>query len=70
MEPPLQRIKELAIQAMNDTLTDEDRQKIQLEIEQMKSAIDNIANNTEFNGIKLINGNLKSVTPKVPLSIE
>lgn len=55
---------------MNDTLTDEDRQKIQLEIEQMKSAIDNIANNTEFNGIKLINGNLKSVTPKVPLSIE
>ncbi|MDP9751425.1 flagellin [Thermoanaerobacter pentosaceus] len=70
LEPPLQRIKELAIQAMNDTLTDEDRQKIQLEIEQMKTAIDNIANNTEFNGIKLINGNLKSVTPKVPLSIE
>ncbi|AEM78243.1 flagellin [Thermoanaerobacter wiegelii] len=70
LEPPLQRMRELAIQAMNDTLTDEDRQKIQLEIEQMKSAIDDIANNTEFNGIKLLNGNLRSVIPQIPLSIE
>ncbi|RYD03119.1 hypothetical protein N752_22160 [Desulforamulus aquiferis] len=58
LEPPLQRMRELAIQAANDTLSFEDRQAIQKEISQMISAIDGIADNTEFNGIKLLNGNV------------
>ncbi|WP_279041550.1 flagellin [Brevibacillus borstelensis] len=53
--PNLQRLRELAIQAANDTLTQEDRQSIQEEVEQIKKAIDEIADNTEFNGIKLLN---------------
>lgn len=53
--PNLQRLRELAIRAANDTLTKEDRQSIQEEVEQIKKAIDEIANNTEFNGIKLLN---------------
>lgn len=51
----LQRARELVIQAANDTLTTADRQIIQKEIEQIKDGIDDIANNTEFNGIHLLN---------------
>ncbi|MFJ7952741.1 flagellin [Lysinibacillus sp. NPDC096418] len=54
--PLLQRLRELAIQAANDTLTDADREHIQKEIDQIKQGINAIANNTEFNGIKLLNG--------------
>ncbi|WP_242824646.1 flagellin [Clostridium tyrobutyricum] len=53
--PPLQRMRQLAVQAANDTLTDEDRQVMQKEFDQMKNSIDSIANNTEFNGINLLN---------------
>lgn len=55
-DPNLMRLKELAIQAANDTLTDADREHIQKEIIQIKQGINAIANNTEFNGIKLLNG--------------
>lgn len=54
LDPPLQRMRELAIQAANDTLTDNDRTKIQEEVDQLKQSIDYIANNTEFNGKKLL----------------
>lgn len=49
--PNLVRMRELAIQACNDTLTDEDRALIQLEIDEIKKGINDIANNTEFNTI-------------------
>lgn len=48
------RIRELTVQAGNETLTDADRQVIQQEIEQLKAGIDSTANNTEFNGVNLI----------------
>ena len=54
LAPPLQRMRELAIQAANGTLTDDDRIRIQDEVDQLKQSIDTIANNTEFNGIKLL----------------
>ncbi|WP_121663629.1 flagellin N-terminal helical domain-containing protein [Metabacillus litoralis] len=59
LDPPLQRMRELAIQSSNDTLTDEDRVHIQKEINQVLREIDDIANNTEFNTQKLINGSNK-----------
>ena len=52
----LQRMRELAVQAANDTNTDSDRQTIQKEIEQLKSEIDRVAQTTEFNGQKLLDG--------------
>ncbi|HEY2493946.1 MAG TPA: flagellin [Paenibacillus sp.] len=55
IQSPLQRLRELAIQASNDTLTNDDRQQIQKEIDQIKDGINEIANNTEFNGISLLN---------------
>jgi flagellin len=54
-DPNLLRLKELAVQSANDTLTNEDRQQIQKEVDQLKKGINGIANNTEFNGIKLLN---------------
>jgi len=51
----LHRMKELSVQASNGTLTDDDRQAIGEEFEQLKENIDNIAKGTEFNGIKLLN---------------
>jgi flagellin len=52
----LQRMRQLAVQAANDTATDTDRQRIQEEVTQLASEIDRIANTTEFNTQKLLNG--------------
>ncbi|KEZ47531.1 flagellin N-terminal helical domain-containing protein [Metabacillus indicus] len=61
-DPNLLRLRELAIQASNDTLTNEDRQQIQKEVVQINKGINEIANNTEFNGIKLLNRAVEEVT--------
>ena len=53
--PNLQRLRELALQAANGTLTSDDRLRIQEEIDQIKNTINDIANNTHFNGIHLLN---------------
>lgn len=55
MHDMLQRMRQLAVQAANDTLTDADRSKVQLEVEKLIDQIDTVANNTEFNTKKLLN---------------
>ena len=52
----LQRMKELATQAANDTNTTSDRSEIQKEINQLSSEINRIGNTTEFNTRLLLNG--------------
>ncbi|REB74262.1 hypothetical protein CP883_09670 [Cutibacterium acnes] len=52
----LQRMKELATQAANDTNTTDDRGEIQKEINQLTSEINRIGNTTEFNTQKLLDG--------------
>ena len=52
----LQRMRELAVQASNDTATDDDRTQIQNEIDQLTQEVDRIANTTEFNTKKLLDG--------------
>ncbi|MDN5346735.1 MAG: flagellin [Clostridia bacterium] len=54
----LQRMRELAVQAANDTLTSDDRAKIQDEMNQLRQEIDRIASTTEFNTKKLLNGDI------------
>jgi flagellin len=54
----LQRMRELAIQAANGTETDEDRGNLQDEVKQLQSELDRISTDTEFNTMKLLNGNL------------
>lgn len=52
----LQRMRELSVQAGNDTNADTDRSAIQEEINQLTSEINRIGNTTEFNTQKLLNG--------------
>ena len=52
----LQRMRELAIQAANDTYTSTDRQYIQAEIDQLTAEIDRISSSTQFNGKNLLDG--------------
>lgn len=54
----LQRMKELAVKAANDTNCAEDRQTIQDEIEVMSQEIQRISDSTQFNQKKLLNGDL------------
>ena len=56
----LQRIRELAVQAGNDTNTVEDKRSIQTEIDQIKSEITRISETTEFNTKSLLDGSLNS----------
>lgn len=52
----LQRMNDLAVQATNDTNTDQDRTAIQAEVSQLTQEIDRIANTTQFNTKNLLNG--------------
>lgn len=52
----LQRMRELALQSGNDTLTTTDRLEIQKEVAQLKDEIDRISSATEFNTRKLLDG--------------
>ena len=54
----LQRMRELAVQAANDTNTETDRQELQKEVNQLAQEITRIAKNTEFNTQKLLDGSL------------
>lgn len=58
----LQRMRELAVQSANDTNTADDREQLQKEMTQLGEEIDRIANNTEFNTKKLLNGNMGAAT--------
>lgn len=55
----LQRMRELAVQSSNDTNVTDDREALQKEIEQLIEEIDRIANTTEFNTQKLLDGSFK-----------
>ncbi len=53
----LQRMRELALQASNTAVvSDDERQMMQQEVDQLKQGIAEIANNTEFNTKKLLDG--------------
>lgn len=55
----LQRVRELAVQSSNDTNVTEDRDALQKEVAQLTQEIDRIANTTEFNTQKLLDGSFK-----------
>lgn len=55
----LQRARELAVQAANDTNVKEDRDAISEELSQLKQEFDRIKDQTEFNTQKLLNGGFK-----------
>ena len=58
----LQRIRELAVQSANFTNTSSDRAALQLEVTQLQEEITRVANQTSFNGVKLLNGSFSTAT--------
>jgi flagellin len=57
----LQRIRELAVQAANDTNSQSDRQALQDEVAQLAQEIDRIGRQTSFNGEKVFGQSTASV---------
>jgi flagellin len=57
----LQRMRELAVQAGNGSLNADNRIASQLEIDQLKQQIDNIATQTNFNSINLLDGSAGNI---------
>lgn len=57
----LQRMRELAVQGANGTITGEDRAALQAEVKQLVSEIDNVAARTSFNGIRLLDGSARNL---------
>ncbi|AKC87993.1 flagellin [Pseudoxanthomonas suwonensis] len=53
----LQRIRELAVQSRNATNSTSDREALNAEVTQLKAEIQRVAEQTDFNGTKLLNGN-------------
>ncbi|MEZ7892857.1 MAG: flagellin [Candidatus Wallbacteria bacterium] len=63
------RLEELTVRANNRTLTDSDRTTIQDEITQLIDQVTTVSNNTEYNTLKLLDGNLdikKNLTTVAP----
>jgi len=57
----LQRMRELAVQSSNGSMNADNRVASQLEVAQLKSQIDDIANQTNFNSIKLLDGSAGAI---------
>jgi flagellin len=56
------RIRELALQASNGTLSAEQRQALNTEAQQLVQAIDDTSQNAEFNGVRPLDGSAGSIT--------
>ena len=61
----LTRLRELTMQAANGTVSNEDRNTINEEFRSLIDEIDRIGRNTEFNGIKLLDGSASTVSFQV-----
>jgi flagellin len=56
----LQRMRELAVQAANDTYSNDDRKAINNELQALKTEINAISQRTKFNGKNLLTGDLST----------
>ena len=61
----LQRMNQLAVQASNGTNNAEDQKAVAAELVQLGQAINDIGNQTQFNGLKLLDGSTTSTTLQV-----
>jgi flagellin len=63
----MQRMRELAIQAVNDTNDSAQRSYLDLEFQQLKQQIVQIADNTEWNGFPVLNGKAGEQVGEMPV---
>lgn len=57
----LQRIRELAVQSANDTNSPADRQSLNNEVQQLIAEVSRVANATEFNGGRVLDGSVSNL---------
>jgi len=70
MENILQRVRELAVQSSNSTLSNNDRNQLQNEVNQLIAEVDKIAATTHFNNVKLLDGSNADVTFQIGINEE
>jgi flagellin len=58
----VQRIRELAVQAANGSLSEDDRDNMQEEVDQLTAEINRVATNTKFNDVALLDGTFTSTS--------
>jgi flagellin len=61
----LTRLRELAVQSSNGTLQGSDKDSLQAEFSSLLTQVDQIANSTSFNGVKLLDGSVASITLQI-----
>lgn len=61
----LQRMRELSVQAANDTNSSENKASIQQEVDQLYNELDRISETTQFNGTNLLDGSNPSTTLQI-----
>lgn len=61
----LQRMRELSIQSSNDTYTENDRGYLDLEFQQLKTEVNRITRDTQWNGMDILNGAFKNDADQV-----
>lgn len=64
--PPLERLRQLAVQAATDTLTDKDREAIQEEVDQIKRHLRSVFKTAEFNTIKIFAQDIREIKTAIP----
>jgi flagellin len=65
----LQRVRDLAVQAANGTLTDQQRNNLDREVQSIIAEIARVAADTEFNGIKILSGSVATAASAVTLQV-
>ncbi|WP_028211999.1 flagellin [Paraburkholderia mimosarum] len=65
----LQRIRQLATQAANGSMTSNDRAALQQEVSQQVSEINRVASQTTYNGMNVLNGTLGTVSFQVGANV-
>ena len=65
----LQRARELVVQAGNETLSSNDREAIQAELDQIKDEINRTSTTSNFNGVKLFSGEAVSKTLQIGANV-
>jgi flagellin len=65
----LQRVRDLAVQASNGTLTDAQRANLDTEVQQIMTEIGKTGTDTEFNGIKILAGSVATAGTAVTLQV-
>jgi flagellin len=65
----LQRVRDLAVQASNGTLTDAQRSNLDVEVQQILAEVGKTGTDTEFNGLKILAGSVATAASAVTLQV-